>query len=130
MTRDQWIALTSMIAGKESQRPLTGFIIDSPWIPGWYGISTMEYYSSDRSWLDANIKAIETFPDSLFLPGFWSEYGMCSEPSAFGAKCIWQKNDLPHADKIITDLSQVSGLSCPDPASDGLLSYIYCYFNW
>jgi len=124
MTRDQWIALTSMIAGKESQRPLTGFIIDSPWIPGWYGISTMEYYSSDRSWLDANIKAIETFPDSLFLPGFWSEYGMCSEPSAFGAKCIWQKNDLPHADKIITDLSQVSGLSCPDPASDGLLPFI------
>jgi len=23
----------------------------------------------------------------MFLPGFWSEYGMCTEPSAFGARC-------------------------------------------
>ncbi len=74
--------------------------------------------------MDANMKAIETFPDTLFLPGFWSEYGMCSEPSAFGAKCIWQKDDLPHADQIITDLSQVTDLSCPDPSTDGLLPFI------
>jgi uroporphyrinogen-III decarboxylase len=124
MTKDQWMALNSLISGKTPERPLTGFIIDSPWIPGWYGISTLEYYSSERSWMDANIKAIETFPDSLFLPGFWSEYGMCSEPSAFGAKCIWQKNDLPHADKIMSDLSRVSDLRCPNPESDGMLPFI------
>ncbi|MFC2129357.1 uroporphyrinogen decarboxylase family protein [Bacteroidota bacterium] len=124
MTGEQWTALTSLIAGEKQDQALTGFIIDSPWIPGWYGISTLEYYSSERSWMDANKKAIETFPDTIFLPGFWSEYGMCSEPSAFGAKSIWQTNDLPHADRVISDISQVPGMSCPDPASDGLLPFI------
>lgn len=124
MTKEQWIALTDLVSGKPAEKPLTGFIIDSPWIPDWYGISTMEYFSSERSWLDANKKAIETFPDTIFLPGFWSEYGMCSEPSAFGAKCIWQQNNLPHAEKLITDIAQVSDLSCPNPLTDGLLPFI------
>lgn len=124
MTGEQWNTICSLIAGEQVDKPLTGFIIDSPWIPGWYGISTLEYYSSENSWMAANRKAIETFPDSIFLPGFWSEYGMCSEPSAFGAKSIWQTNDLPHADRVISDISKVSGMSCPDPSSDGLLPFI------
>lgn len=124
MTDKQWKDLLSTIKGDPLEKPMTGFIIDSPWIPGWYGISTLEYYTSERSWMDANMKAIQTFPDSVFLPGFWSEYGMCSEPSAFGAKCVWQEHDLPHADKVIPDVSQVAEMSCPDPASDGLLPLI------
>ena len=36
-------------------------------------------------WFEANRQAIETFPACMFLPGFWSEFGMCTEPSAFGA---------------------------------------------
>lgn len=124
MTKDQWTDLRAVISGKKFEQAFTGFIIDSPWIPGWYGVSTMEYYSSERTWMDANKKAMETFPGSMFLPGFWSEYGMCSEPSAFGAKCTWQKNDLPHADRIISDLSQVSDIKNPDPTRDGLLPFI------
>jgi len=61
-----------------------GFIIDSPWLPGWFGISTLDYYSSDDLWLRANLKAVTDFPDVWFMPGFWSEYGMCTEPSVFG----------------------------------------------
>ena len=40
----------------------------------------MDYFTSDALWLEANLKAIREFPDVLFLPGFWSEYGMCTEP--------------------------------------------------
>ena len=32
----------------------------------------------------------------MFLPGFWAEYGMCTEPSAFGAKLVWTEDDFPH----------------------------------
>jgi uroporphyrinogen-III decarboxylase len=60
----------------------------------------------------------------MFLPGFWSEFGMCTEPSAFGAKCSWQENEFPYADKIITDFQQVNSLNKPNPKTDGLLPFV------
>ena len=124
MTNAQWKWLTDIVHGRYTGPPATGFIIDSPWIPGWYGISHLQFYSSDRLWMNAHKKVLETFPDTMFLPGFWSEYGMCTEPSAFGAKCIWKENQLPHADRIISDVSQVSRMKPPSPSSDGLLPFM------
>jgi len=124
MTNEQWQLLVKTVNGEPTEKPLTGFIIDSPWIPGWAGISTLQYYSSEKIWFEANKKAIETFPDILFLPGFWSEFGMCTEPSAFGAKMVWNEYSLPHADKIMNDISQAAGLKVPNPKTDGLLPFI------
>lgn len=124
MKQTEWKLLVDLVNGKQPDRPVTGFIIDSPWIPGWYGVSHLEFYSSEKIWMNANRKAIETFPDTMFLPGFWSEYGMCTEPSAFGAKCIWKENQLPHADRIMTDLSGLQHLKVPNPATDGLLPFM------
>jgi uroporphyrinogen decarboxylase len=49
---------------------------------------------------------------------------MCTEPSAFGAKCSWQENEFPYADKIITDFQQVNSLNKPNPKTDGLLPFV------
>lgn len=124
MTNEQWELLVKTVHGETPQNPVTGFIIDSPWIPGWAGISNLQFYSSEQIWFEANKKAIETFPDVMFLPGFWSEFGMCTEPSAFGAKLVWNDYSLPHADKIISDVSQASSLINPNPKTDGLLPFI------
>ncbi len=124
MNNTQWNNLRDVIDGKQPDTLPTGFIIDSPWLPGWYGISTLDYYSSDQLWFEANKKAIETFPEAMFLPGFWSEYGMCTEPSAFGAKCRWDEASLPHAEKISDDLDVLCALSKPDVRTDGLLPFI------
>lgn len=121
MTNDQWQLLLDTVHGKIPQKPVTGFIIDSPWIPGWAGVSTLEFYSSEEIWFKTNKKAIETFPDTIFLPGFWSEFGMLTEPSAFGAKLVWDEFNLPHAEKVISDVSQVDLLKMPNPKTDGLL---------
>src|SRR5690606_19518741 len=124
MTNQQWQLLLDTVNGKTPEKPVTGFIIDSPWIPGWAGITTLQYYSSEEIWFQANKKAVETFPDIIFLPGFWSEFGMCSEPSAFGAKMVWNEFNLPHADKIISDISEAGKLKVPNPKTDGLLPFI------
>ncbi len=124
MTNDQWELLLKTVHGVTPKNPVTGFIIDSPWIPGWAGISNLQFYSSEQIWFEANKKAIETFPDIMFLPGFWSEFGMCTEPSAFGAKTVWNEYSLPHADKIISDVSQAATLINPNPKTDGLLPFI------
>ena len=124
MNEQQWIALLDIINGKLPPGPSAGFIIDSPWLPGWYGISTLKYYSSEKLWFDANMNALKSFPDVMFLPGFWSEFGMCTEPSAFGARTIWTEYALPHADHIISDISEWERVPEPNPKTDGLLPFV------
>ena len=124
MTDSQWNRLISVINGEAQKTVPTGFIIDSPWLPNWYGISLLDYFSSEELWLKANLAAIESFPEIIFLPGFWSEYGMCTEPSAFGAKCIFWKNEFPFAEKIIKQVEDIDSLTVPNVETDGLLPFM------
>jgi uroporphyrinogen-III decarboxylase len=123
MKNEQWENLVAVINGKVIEPLPVGFIIDSPWLPGWAGISALDYYSSEQMWFDANLKAVKQFPQVIFMPGFWSEFGMCTEPSAFGSKCSWQLNEMPYAEKILTDIKSAGSLSKPNPKKDGLLPF-------
>jgi uroporphyrinogen-III decarboxylase len=124
MTDRQWNQLLDVIHGKPLPQPPIGFIIDSPWLPNWAGRDILDYFTHEELWLEANLKAIETFPEAIFLPGFWSEFGMCTEPSAFGAKSVFPRNEFPFADKVIRDIAQVDDLAEPNPATDGLLPFM------
>ncbi len=119
-----WNDLVSLIDGKRLNYQPAGFIIDSPWIPGWYGISTIDFYTSDELWLKANLKVINTFPDTWFLPSFWSEYGMCTEPSAFGSRMIFLEKSLPHAEKVLAGIELMDSLPQPNVKTDGLLPFM------
>ena len=124
MTEQHWAELLAAIRG-EAKMPLPiGFIIDCPWLPNWYGVSILEYFQSDEVWFQANKKAIETFPECIFLPGFWSEFGMCTEPSAFGSKCQFPENEFPFAEKIILSEDDVDNILKPDVTTDGLLPFM------
>lgn len=123
MTGEQWSNLLDVINGEVVEPAPMGFIIDSPWLPGWAGISALDYYSSEQMWFEANLKAVKQFSQVIFMPGFWSEFGMCTEPSAFGSKCSWQPNDMPYAEKILADIKAAASLSKPNPKKDGLLPF-------
>lgn len=123
MTNEQWKRLLAVLEGEVFDPLPVGFIIDSPWLPGWAGLSTLDYYAGDEKWLQANLKAVRTFPDVLFLPGFWSEFGMCTEPSAFGTKCRWAEHELPFAEKVLKTMDDVRRLEKPNVRTDGLLPF-------
>ncbi|MFZ2145640.1 MAG: uroporphyrinogen decarboxylase family protein [Sedimentisphaerales bacterium] len=134
MRPEQWDKLLAVMKGELVEPVPVGFVVDSPWLPGWAGMSTIDYFSSEQMWFEANLKAVRQFPDIMFLPGFWAEFGMCTEPSAFGAKCSWpspisngrgwRENELPYADKIITDIQDIHSLCKPNPKTDGLLPFV------
>ncbi len=124
MRNSSWDDLIRLINGEMLNYQPSGFIIDSPWLPGWYGISAVDYYSSDEYWLKSNIKAAETFPDIWFMPGFWSEYGMCTEPSAFGARMIFWNDTLAHAEKVLNSIDEADKLVQPNVKTDGLLPFM------
>ena len=120
MTEKQWSTLKDVIHGTALSPIPVGFIVDSPWLPNWYGINILDYFSNDDLWFNANMHAIRTFPEILFLPGFWSEYGMCSEPASFGSVCSFPLNEFPHARKNILSVEDIGRISRPDPETDGL----------
>lgn len=120
MTNKQWKTLLKVVAGERVDPVPLGLIIDSPWLPNWAGMTIKDYFDDDGKWLEANLKAEHEFPELMFLPGFWSEFGMCTEPAAFGAECVWHENELPFAEKVITDAEQIRDLEIPDARTDGL----------
>ncbi len=124
MTDKQWNDLRRIINGEQMDTLPSGFVIDCPWLPNWYGVNILDYFSNDEIWLNANLKAMNDFPDTMFLPGFWSEYGMCTEPSAFGARSSFPENEFPHAHKVIHSADAIDDLEVPDPATAGMLPFI------
>jgi uroporphyrinogen decarboxylase len=124
MTDQQWDNLNKTIKGDILHPLPIGFVIDCPWLPNWYGMNILDYFSNDELWFKANLKALQDFPDVIFLPGFWSEFGMCTEPSAFGSRCIFPVNEFPHAHKVIHSVDDIDSLPQPNPKTDGLLPFV------
>ena len=124
MNDQQWNTLVSVVRG-EAVSPLpTAFIIDSPWLPNWAGHTILDYFTDDRVFLEDNLKAMRAFPEAIMLPGFWSEYGMCTEPSAFGSVCMWGEDEFPFAKKVLRSPAEVELLEKPNPRKHGLLPFV------
>ena len=127
MTDEQWEKLLAVIGGELVEPLPLGFIIDSPWLANWAGISMLDYFSSEQRWFEANLKAVRRFPEVIFLPGFWSEFGMCTEPSSFGAKCTWQENEMPFAGPISSGGTETEIGRAGDGGFIGLIDEVVIY---
>ncbi|RPI30961.1 MAG: uroporphyrinogen decarboxylase [Chloroflexota bacterium] len=106
--------------GHPRQTPVA-LIVDSPWLPGYAGIDTRDYFLFQDCWLKANLDLLQRFPGVVWIPGFWVEYGMAAEPSAFGAKLRFYSDRPPSVEPISQDLSLWDGLKPADPHEDGLM---------
>jgi uroporphyrinogen decarboxylase len=124
MTDPQWQQLLRVLAGERLAPLPVGFIIDSPWLASWSGLSLLDYITDDAAWLEVNLRAVRQFPDVWFLPGFWSEYAMCTEPSAFGAKCIWPEHEFPFAARMLWDYGEIARLKKPNCRTDGMGPFV------
>lgn len=124
MTDPQWQTLLRVLRGDMLEPLPVGLIVDSPWLPGWAGVAMLDYFADEQVWLQANLQAVQRFPRILFLPGFWAEYGMCTEPSAFGAKCIWPEAAFPTVQAVLHDYEEIGRLKKPNCRTDGLLPFV------
>ena len=98
-------------------------IIDSPWIPGYLGISHLDYYLDPELWFQSNLKIMRQFPEIIFLPSWWVEYGMAIEPSAFGNRIHFQADQPPTQTPGLKRLEDVSSLEPVNPQTDGLMPF-------
>jgi len=88
---NNWERFLKTVNFEEPDEVPVALIVDSPSLPGFISTTTLKYYLLQEEWLKANLFILNRFPDVIFFPGFWVEYGMLIEPSAFGAKLKWKK---------------------------------------
>lgn len=93
MRPEQWEIFKKAAHLEKMDKVPMALIIDSPWIPGYLGLNHMDYYLDPELWFQSNLKIHKEFPDIIFVPSWWMEYGMAAEPSVLGAKIkFWQDN--------------------------------------
>lgn len=112
--------LTAAKLGAPEQVPVA-LIVDSPWLPGWAGIDTRDYFLYPEKWLEINKSLRNRFPSVTWIPGFWVEFGMAAEPSAFGAKMYFYPDRPPAIEALVSDLDFWSRVKPVNPHTDGLM---------
>jgi len=109
--------------GKPKQIPVA-LIVDSPWLPGYAGLDTRDYYLFPEKWLEVNLGLLKRFPEIVWIPGFWVEYGMAVEPSAFGVRLYFHPDRPPSMEPLVTDLGFWSEIEPANPHKDGLMPLV------
>jgi uroporphyrinogen decarboxylase len=93
MRPEQWEIFKKAARMEKLDKIPMAMIIDSPWIPGYLGVKHLDYFLDPEVWFQSNLKIHREFPEIIFVPSWWMEYGMAAEPSALGAKIkFWQDN--------------------------------------
>lgn len=97
-------------------------IIDSPWIPGYLGLKHLDYYLDPELWFQSNLKIHQEFPDIIFVPSWWMEYGMAAEPSALGAKIKFWPNNTPSECHRLARIEDVEQIMDYEVKADGFMA--------
>ena len=129
MKKEQWEIIKKCTEGQVVDPPPVSLIIDSPWLPGYLGISMIDYFTMPDVWLEANLKVEETFPEIIFVPGFWVEYGMCAEPSGFGCRTSFFHDKMPQVHERLASVDEFDKLSQPNPLRDGLMPFVLNFYR-
>lgn len=123
MRPEQWEQIRAAAKGDPVARTPLALIIDSPWIPGWAGISHLDYYLDENAWFEANLRFAREFPEVIPLPSWWVEYGMAIEPSAFGTRLHFLPDQPPQQSPVLFRAEDISRFLPVNPATDGLMPW-------
>jgi uroporphyrinogen-III decarboxylase len=116
-----WSDFLTTARGGRADRVPVALIIDSPWMPGFLGMNTLDFFLYPELWLKAHLAVMERFPEIAFLPGFWVEYGMAIEPSGYGSGLMWRPDSPPGMRHLDLPFEAWGDLPRPDPETEGLM---------
>lgn len=119
-----WDRFVTVARGGQADRVPVALIVDSPWLPGYAGIDTLDYFLREDVWLKINRDLLERFPEVAWIPGFWIEYGMAAEPTAFGARVLWHHDRPPSIEPVRGGLAAMADVEPADPREHGLMPLV------
>ena len=122
MKPEQWKAFKKAARFEPLDEIPLALIVDSPWIPGYLGISHMDYYLDPDLWFRSNQRICEEFPDIIFVPSWWMEYGMAAEPSVLGTRIRFRQHDTPGEDAMLLRIEDVDNLPAYNVNTDAFMA--------
>jgi len=122
MRPEQWDLFKRAARGERLSQIPMALIIDSPWIPGYVGISHLDYYLDPELWFQSHLKIHREFPDIIFFPSWWVEYGMAAEPSALGAKIKFWPGNTPSECHALRQIEDLDGLPEYEVKADAFMA--------
>lgn len=122
MRPEQWQTIKAIAKGSFTGRVPVALIIDSPWIPGWAGVTHLDYYLDPEVWFQANLRFAREFPDVIPVPGWWVEYGMGIEPGTLGSRLHFFPDQPPGQTPALASLADAANLAPVNPHADGLMA--------
>jgi len=121
MTPAQWDTFRRAARGEKLPAIPLALIIDSPWLPGYVGVSHHDFFLDPQVWFESHHRVHREFPDITFVPGWWLEYGMAAEPSVLGAKVKFWPHNTPSVDHLMRAIEQVADLPAYDVEADAFM---------
>jgi uroporphyrinogen decarboxylase len=118
MTPAQWQTFKHAALGDSTGGIPLALIVDSPWLPGHLGLNHLDFYLDPDIWFRAHQKIHDEFPGVLFVPPFWTEFGMAAEPSALGAKIKFWPDNTPGETPALLRIEDIAEIPAPDPERD------------
>lgn len=119
----QWKVFRSAAKLEPAAGVPAAVLMDSAWLPGYLGISHMDYYLEPEVWFQSNLKVMNEFRDLLVFPSWWPEYGMCNEASALGSRVMFWPDKTPDPLPALMRLEDLVALKPVCPKKDGLMAF-------
>jgi uroporphyrinogen-III decarboxylase len=122
MRKEQWEQFKQAARMQATGPAPMALIIDSPWMPGYLGIHHLDYYLDPDLWFESNLRIMQEFPEVIFFPSWWVEYGMAIEPTALGAKVRFWPDQPPGIVPTLSRIEDVEHLAPVNVQSDGFMA--------
>jgi uroporphyrinogen-III decarboxylase len=119
-----WDRFAAVAGGAHADHVPVALIVDSPWLPGFAGMDTLDFFLRGDEWLRIHLLIRDRFPEVTWIPGYWIEYGMAAEPSAFGARIHWHHDQPPSIEPVAGGLNALLDVEPPDPQQHGLMPLV------
>jgi uroporphyrinogen decarboxylase len=110
---------------KEPDEVPVSLLTSARFFSRFYGIRVFKFFHDPELMLQATLHTMKRFPDIVFFPGLWADYGIVVEPSAFGSRIYWPENFVPYVKgELLKNPEDIKNLEPPDPKTDGLMPFV------
>lgn len=113
-----------VVRGRRRDEVMAAFIVDSPWLGGYGGGDTLDYYFDVDVWVEVQKKVADDLAGAALVPGSWVEFGMAAEPSGWGVPIQWRHDSPPAIHHYPGDIDELLKRGVPNPEVDGLMPAI------